>query len=153
METYFPEFFIVVFSAVKFILAPPIAILHYEMGYWLAVLLTSIGGCGGILVFSHLSKAIINIFMELTIWLKIPGSKKSQKKFTYRNRLIVKIKRRYGLWGLVVLTPVFFSIPLGAFLAEHYYPKRNTLYWLFASVIGWSFILNGFFAIGHHFAH
>lgn len=147
METYISEILIVAFSSVKFMFAPALAILHYKMSYLASVFLTSLGGCLGVFFFTQLSKAIIGFVIRASRWLNIPAKSKRQKTFTRRNRLIVHIKTRYGLWGLVVLTPVFLSIPLGAFLAEHYYPKKQTLYYQFASVFGWSFTLNAIFII------
>lgn len=145
MDTIISWIAVLALSSVKFLFAPALAVAFYNMGFVESVLATSIGGCIGVAFFTHLSKAVINMFAALTIWLQIPRSHKPRRKFTYRHRMIVRIKQRYGLWGLVILTPVLFSIPLGSFLAERYFPRRNTMYDLFLSVIAWSLILNGVF--------
>lgn len=51
--------------------------------------------------------------------------KTSKKKFTKRNRLIVKLRRDYGMWAIIFLTPSLLSIPVGAFLLRKYYEKRK----------------------------
>lgn len=48
-----------------------------------------------------------------------------RKKFTRRNKLIIKIRKTYGFWGIVISTPIALSIPLGAFLMHKYYRKRK----------------------------
>ena len=58
----------------------------------------------------------------------------NRKKFTKRNRFIIKTRTTYGKWGIMLLTPVLLSIPIGAFLLRKYYSDQpNTL--LFALII------------------
>lgn len=147
MGSYISWIAVMALSSVKFLFAPALAVAYYNMSFVQSVLITSIGGCIGVVFFTHLSKAIINMFATVTIWLQIPNNHKPRRTFTFRHRMIVRIKQRYGLWGLVILTPVVFSIPLGSFLAERYFPRRNTMYDLFLSVFVWSLILNGFFVL------
>jgi hypothetical protein len=47
--------------------------------------------------------------------------RKGKRKFSKRNKLVVKTRKKYGLWGICLLTPVLLSIPLGAFLLRKYY--------------------------------
>lgn len=66
--------------------------------------------------------------------LKKETQKMNQKKFSKRNRFIVKTRTTYGKWGIMLLTPVALSIPIGAFLLRKYYSDQpNTL--LFALLI------------------
>lgn len=46
-------------------------------------------------------------------------------KFTRSNKMIVRIRRNYGMFGIVVLTPVILSIPVGAFLGTKYFHHKN----------------------------
>lgn len=48
-----------------------------------------------------------------------------RKKFTRRNKLIIKIRRFYGFWGIIIATPIALSIPLGAFLMHKYYRDKR----------------------------
>ena len=60
--------------------------------------------------------------------------RKHRKKFTRRNKLIIKIRRSYGFWGIIITMPIFLSIPLGAFLLHKYfsYKRGAVLYSLIA---------------------
>ncbi len=51
--------------------------------------------------------------------------RKHKKKFTRRNRFIVKFKRHYGMYGIIFLTPWLLSLILGAFLLRKYYSHRK----------------------------
>lgn len=51
--------------------------------------------------------------------------RKHRKKFTRRNKLIIKIRRNYGFWGIILATPIALSIPLGAFLMHKYYRNKK----------------------------
>ena len=51
--------------------------------------------------------------------------RKGRKKFSWRNKLIVKLKTKYGMWGISLLTPIALSIPIGAFLLRKYYHNRK----------------------------
>jgi hypothetical protein len=50
---------------------------------------------------------------------------KGKKTFTRRNKFFVRIRRNYGMWGIVALTPIVLSIPVGAFLLRKYYGHRK----------------------------
>ena len=66
----------------------------------------------------------------------------AKKKKSFKNIIALKVARKYGLFGIAFLTPIFFSIPIGTFIALHFFPnKTKTLPILFASVLGWSFLL------------
>ena len=47
--------------------------------------------------------------------------KLNARKFTKRNKLIIRMRKRYGMWGLVILSPVILSIPVGALLGNKYF--------------------------------
>ena len=63
--------------------------------------------------------------------------RKHRKKFTRRNKLIIKIRRTYGFWGIITTMPIILSIPLGAFLMHKYFrdKKGAVLYSLVAIAI------------------
>ena len=63
--------------------------------------------------------------------------------FTRTNRLIVRIKRGYGVKGLALLSPPILSIPITSILAAKYFRHdRRTLPLLLSSVVVWSFVLS-----------
>jgi len=77
---------------------------------------------------------------DLNTKVKQPNDK---RKFTWKNKTIVRLKNKWGLAGIIVFTPSFLSIPLGSFLASRYYKERKyVLFYLSISVIIWSFVLS-----------
>ncbi|MEL7588971.1 MAG: hypothetical protein AAGU19_19835, partial [Prolixibacteraceae bacterium] len=54
---------------------------------------------------------------------------------------LVKLRKSYGLWGIVITTPVLLSIPLGAFLLKKYYSRqKNVLAYMMISILAWSLV-------------
>jgi len=113
-------------SAIKFFLAIPYS---YAIGlsYYETLISTCTGGIIGFYFFYYLSGVILNFLVRKGI-LKRPGKKRKANKkiFSKKNKLIVKTKLSYGLIGLVILTPIILSIPIGAFILRKYY-KNNKL--------------------------
>ena len=132
---------IVILSATwKFAATFPIAVYAFKMSFFETILYTNIGGLLGILFFTLLSKGLLKMFDAL--WpKKWRYKKKHHKTFTKRNRRLVILKKKYGLPGIVILTPVLLSIPVGVFLNTKYYGKQKSSYlFLFLGQIVWSFI-------------
>jgi len=117
---------VVLLSAIKFFLAIPYS---YAIGlsYYEALISTCTGGILGFYFFYYLSGVILNFLVKKGV-LKRPKKKRKQNKkiFSKKNKLIVKTKLSYGLIGLVILTPIILSIPIGAFILRKYY-KNNKL--------------------------
>ena len=154
---------VLLLSGVKFLLAPPCAI-GMGFSYVETFLITTIGGLLGVLFFFYLSELILNVFKS--IWpiikkyFKKPELNQGQiaidsdpsgnrkKQFSRKNKFIVSMRRKYGLWGIAILTPVLLSIPLGTFLASKYYKnKKSVLLSLSLSVIGWAIVMSSVYAI------
>jgi hypothetical protein len=132
---------IVIFSSTwKFAATFPIAIYLFNMSFFETILYTNIGGFLGIVVFTMFSKGLIKLYN--TFWPeKLTCKRKSKKVFTRRNRRLVMLKNKYGLPGIVILTPVLLSIPLGVFLNTKYYGNKKISYlYLLLSQILWSVI-------------
>ena len=123
-------------SFVKFFLAIPLA-FTFDFSFWQTFLITCFGGILGVLFFAQFRKVILKIYHRL-----FPYEPKVRKKRSLKNVLAIKTAKKYGLFGIAFLTSILFSIPLGTFLALHFFPnKKKTLPILIASVLGWSFIL------------
>jgi hypothetical protein len=142
-------------SSIKFLFAPA---LSFSMGLnfiqtWLS---TTAGGIVGVIFFFFLSKWVLMLysryffyyfhllrtkiyrFLNLTLPKIIPA-----RRFTRRNRMIIKIVNKFGMFGIVILTPVLLSIPLGTFIATRYYSaNRFLLVYLSASVLFWSLFMS-----------
>jgi hypothetical protein len=106
---------------------------------------TNIGGVLGTIVFLYFSDFLIRIWNKT--WPEgFVLLKKKRKVFTTANRRFVRIKIKYGLPGIVILSPVLLSIPLGSFLAAKYYgTKPRVLLWLIAGQMLWSVIYTFFY--------
>lgn len=143
MEKLLQILLVVILSGTKFLTAP-ITSLNIGFGYLETLLITTIGGVIGVVFFFYLSAAIMVILQKLTGRFQNKKSKPQKKRvFTWKNKLIVKIKREYGLIGLAAITPIFLSIPLGTFLAARFFhDQKKVLTYLSASVIVWSVIVS-----------
>ena len=135
-------------SSVKFAMTFPLAILQFRFSFAETILWTNIGGLIGVYFFAFLSDKLI-VWWQLTF-----GNKKkkhrpnSQPKaiFTKRNRRIIRIKQKYGLIGIALITPLLLSIPLGTFLMVRYYSRSHFKFpALIASNIFWSIIYTLFY--------
>ncbi len=163
ISNFFKFVQILIISGLKFIIAPPISL---EMGFsWFqTVLFTTIGGIIGVIVSYYLGEILLKLFRILLVQIKailiylkrvkltesaIANNKKVQKKiFTKKNRFIVNIKGRFGLFGLAAITPIFLSIPLGTILISKYYPNKSKVFFaLSSSVACWSFIVSSVYFI------
>jgi hypothetical protein len=150
---------VLIVSGIKFLFAPFISI-GYGFNYIQTAVITAVGGILGILFFYYLSRWIIAQYYKYSpaIYSYFSGDKIDlarqivlqeivvKKKFTRKNKLIINIRNKYGFLGIIIFTPVLLSIPLGAFLAQKYYSRRNhTLIYLSISVVIWSFFISSVF--------
>jgi hypothetical protein len=134
------ELIVIVSSTWKFAATFPVAIYLFKMTFLETILYTNIGGLIGIIAFTILSRGFLRIID--TMWAgKSQNSKSSKKIFTRRNRRLVLLKNKFGLPGIIVLTPVLLSIPVGVVLITKYFGRKkvNYLYLLTAQFI-WSII-------------
>jgi len=73
------------------------------------------------------------------------------RKFTHRNKIIVNMRRRFGIWGLVILSPVVLSIPVGALLGSKYFKhNHHFIPYMILSIALWGVISVGFFSTFMH---
>ena len=73
-----------------------------------------------------------------------------KKIFSRRSRRMVRIWRKYGLFGLAALTPVLFSIPIGTFFMIRLEKNRNkVILYMFVSITFWSLFITTFFQFSH----
>ena len=147
-------------ASVKYFLTIPYAMI-IGLRYELAVLAILFGGIGGFLFFYYLVKPVAKGIksMKPLVCRIMPSSLRNRascfcerwlepgKKalFSRRSRTIVKIKRSYGMWGIIITTPVLLTIPVGAFLARHYYShNRKIVFYMLFSIIGWGILFSAF---------
>ncbi|MEI7596585.1 MAG: hypothetical protein WCK02_12610 [Bacteroidota bacterium] len=141
---------VILTGSLKFFVAPFLA-FNFNFSFIQIFITVAIGGILGVISFYILSEWLVEVFAKANPKIQFfidkfrKKPRKPRKIFTKRNRLIVKTIKNYGLLGLVVLTPIFFTIPLGTFLTFRYFHhKENVLLYLSYSVIAWAFVLSGF---------
>ena len=139
------EITIIFFCSWKFAATFPLAIYVMRMSFTETLIYTNIGGILGTLASVYFSGFLIKLWN--TYWPeKLKFHHQKRKLFTRRNRWFVKIKLKYGLFGIVVLSPVLLSIPLGSFLAVKYYGLKNkNILWLITGQIFWSLVYTLFY--------
>ena len=141
----------IILSTFKFGMTFPLAIMEFRFGFLETILWINLGGIAGVYFFAYLSEGI-NHWLErkMVHWRNRKKRKQEhgQKKrvFTKRNRRIVRIKKKYGLWGIALSTPILLSIPVGAFLMVRYYSNvRSRFMVLIVSNMAWSLFYAGFY--------
>lgn len=132
-------------SSIKFAFTFPVAVFEYHLPFWETILLTNIGAIIGILFFAKLSTLmVVGIkWIRVKYFPTYTQKRIDNKKYnSNKKRKLVKFKLSYGFWGIVFLTPVFISTPIGTFLIVKYFKtKRYSLATLFASHLAWSIAL------------
>jgi hypothetical protein len=117
----------------------PGAMILFEYNFLKVFLVTVSGGIFGNIFFTFLSAAILKWWHQRRVK---KGNLHKQKIFTKTNKRIILIKKRFGLTGIALLTPILFSIPLGAFIAEKFYKdKRKIIIYLSVSVVFWNLVI------------
>jgi hypothetical protein len=131
-------------STFKYAMTIPPIVFYFN---YLDSLLISIGGgLFGIVFFRFVWIWILTFWNKYVIkkeWAE-PGPVKLNK----RKRYIVRMKNKYGYWGIIILTPIFLSIPLGVFLLQRYFRfHKHKFVVLSISLIIWGTIIVSFFSI------
>jgi hypothetical protein len=154
----FKLFQLFLLASLKYILTIPYVLL-IELEYKYALPTIVIGGIGGFLFFYFLSKKVVGLIRKflplfhgfLSERIKSQNGKiivawfkpRHKPKFSVRNRMIIRVKKNYGLWGIVIATPVLLSIPVGAFIASHYYSKdKRVIGYMLISIVGWGILFS-----------
>ncbi len=117
--------------------AVPLAVTM-GFSFFKTVVVTCTGGFTGVLIFVNLSNKLVP---KMAAWREKRDQKKNIKRkvFTRTNKIIVKVKRRFGLPGIAFLTPLLLSIPIGCFVAVRYFHSRQIIVmWMFLSIVFWS---------------
>ena len=117
----------------------PFALLVYGYSFHETVMMTSFGGILGVVVFTYFSEWIINMWNR---FIKRTSTNRQGKKkpiFSKRNRLIVKVKSKFGIMGIAFISPSFITIPIGTFILVRYFRnKKKIIIYESLSVVFWS---------------
>lgn len=131
--------------SVKFAIAYPTAIVGFGFSFPEAVLFGVAGGGLGVVAFTYAGQAIVRFFDGLSVRLRKKQKPRPRRIFTPGRRRLVRIRRRFGLWGIALLSPVLISIPIGCLVAVRFYSDRGRiLRTMMAAVTFWSVIMAAF---------
>lgn len=129
-------------SMIKFVFgAVPLA-LAFGFSFWKTIAVTCTGGFMGITIFVNLGEYFVKKARERKEKRIAEGRKKRKRVFTRTNKIIVYMKRNFGLIGIAFITPPLLSIPLGSILAVRYFRHKSKYYILtimYISIVFWSF--------------
>ena len=118
------------FVIFKFIWAPLTMATATDYIWWEILLVTIIGGWIGIFIFYYFGTIIMEFINK--------RRKNPPKRFSQLNRFVVRIKRKYGLTGLVSIIGVI-SVPVCTLIAAAYYKEnKRVIPALMTSVLIWS---------------
>jgi hypothetical protein len=153
-------------ASVKYVLTFPYAML-IGLSFQQTLIAVTLGGITGFFFFYHFSGFAIKRFHHIKTFLRkyIPYSIRlkyrqllvwrknvtGEKVFSRRNRFIVSFRSKFGLAGIIILSPVILSIPIGAFLLNKYYSKHKLARpYMVLSIISWTAVFVAFALIFPH---
>lgn len=113
----------------------PLMTASSGFSYWETFFTALIGGTLGTFFYYYSAH-------YLYLWLKKRAERKGNKKvFTKTNRKIIRVKHKFGIWGIALLTPPVFSIMIGTMVAYRFYKtQKSTIPILLVSVVIYDFI-------------
>ena len=142
------ESYIIVFltASTKFLLSPFLSVNGLGLSIFETFITVSLGGIFGATVFYFLGNTLI-LFSQKKRLAKLNKLKASGKPLprimTRTNKIIVKTKHLFGVWGLAFLTATILSIPIGAVICVKFYRhKKSTLFIIYLLVLINSLILS-----------
>lgn len=140
---------IALISALKPIIALPTSVATGAQ-YFETIAGGILGGCVGIWVYLYSLDYLILTYQKfILIRRQKPGYVEKvtipKKKFTKRNRMIVRLMSKYGLVGIAAITPLL-SLPLGVFIAarindKFIHNRKKVLLYLCVSMVIWTFVI------------
>ena len=109
------------------------------------VTITTLGGITGSLFFIFISDKVIAYLKKRRLEKRHSPNAVPKKNFTLQNKFLVTIKKRFGLLGIAIATPIS-SYPLGCYIAVRYYPKdkQKIFVYMLVSTLAWSFVAFSF---------
>jgi hypothetical protein len=147
-------------ASVKYVFTFPFALL-IGLNFQQTLIAVTLGGIAGFFFFYHFSSFARNRIHHVKsfLWKHAPHSLRlkyrqlvawrknttGEKVFSRRNRFIARFRANYGLAGIVILSPIVLSIPLGAFLLNKYYSKHKfAMPYMVLSILSWTAVFVAF---------
>jgi hypothetical protein len=147
-------------ASVKYIVTFPFALL-IGLNVEQTVIAVTLGGIAGFFFFYHFSgfarrkfhhvKTFLRKIMPAIVHFKYRQLNEWRRKltgervFSKRNRFIARFRAKFGLPGIIILSPVILSIPIGAFLLNKYYSKHKfAMSYMVLSILSWTAVFIAF---------
>lgn len=120
---------VAVTSMFKFLFGPLFGV-KFGLSYPETAILTGSGMMLSVFIFTFFGRQARSFILR----------KRKKRVFTSRNRKIVRIWRKYGIFGIAFLTPVFLSPVIGTLIAVSFGEKRHRIFVFMAfSAYFWAF--------------
>ncbi len=153
-------------ASVKYVITFPFALL-IGLNFTQTLIAVTLGGITGFFFFYHLSsfaakrlhhvRILLRKHLPLSFRLKYRQILLWRKKmtgeriFSKKNRFIARFRAKFGLPGIVILSPIVLSIPIGAFLLNKYYSKHKMAKpYMVLSIVSWTAVFVAFALIFPH---
>jgi hypothetical protein len=150
-------------ASVKYVITFPFAIL-IGLNLQQTLIAVTLGGIAGFFFFYHMSgfaikrfhhvKSFLRKYLPISVRLKYRQLKAwriritGERVFSRRNRFLVNLRSKFGLPGIIILSPVILSIPIGAFLLNKYYSKHKfAMPLMVLSILSWTAVFVAFVLI------
>lgn len=137
----FAKYSTVLFASMIKFLGGPLAGLALQLSWYETAICTMLGMMMTVSMVIFMRDAILRT-------LKMLGfiKENQQKRFSKTSRLAVKVRKRFGLLGIALLTPLIFTPAGGTFIALAFrYTRNEILLQMLFSAIGWSLAQTLFF--------
>jgi len=131
---------------VKYAVAAGMAVAHFENPAW-GYLITTVGGIAAAFFWIFFGDWAQRKIVTYNLWIKQKKGKTSldhPKRFSKKNRWLVKIKKNGGLPILGFISPISFGVNVGCLIAVGFESDRFKI-WLYmsASIAFWGLIIFG----------
>ena len=153
-------------ASVKYVITFPYALI-IGLNFEQTLISVTLGGLVGFFFFYHFSGYAIKRFHHVKTFMRrhVPLSIRlkyrqlvtwrkgvtGERIFSRRNRFIVRFRSKFGLPGIVILSPILLSIPIGAFLLNKYYSKHKfAMPYMVLSILSWTAVFVAFALIFPH---
>ena len=133
------------------LLGVPTEVFAFHFSFIKIVLIGVTSGFFGSAVSAFLSKELIMLYAF--ILRKIFPNQAKKKIMTPTNRLIIRFKHIFGIFGIALVSPVLLSIPFGTFLAIRFFGNKNrnrTVLLMTISTFLWTLLLYFLYHKFHH---
>lgn len=117
--------------------------LGFGFNYIESILTTTTGAFIGVLVYLYLWDALV--LLKNKIW---PPKPKKGIKINNKLRWLVNFINKYEIYGIVVLTPIFLSVPVGTILASMIEKNKWRIkVYMFVSFVAWGSLVYGIYSV------